>query len=390
MGNVTNKGLIIEKSNEYVVRTGKKLRCGYTTGSCAAAATKAGAIMLLEKNKVEQVQLVLISGQKVEFQVKDILQSNKEVSCAVMKDAGDDPDITHGIKIYAKVMKIEEDIFIDGGIGVGRVMVDGLPCRKGEAAINPVPKQMICTALLETAKEYGYEGGFKVEIYVPEGVEIAKKTFNKRIGIENGISIIGTTGVVEPMSESAIIDTIKLHLRIKKQNGQKVCFIAPGNYGLEFAKMKLGLDIDSAVKCSNFIGEALDFSLYLEFEKLLLVGHIGKLVKLAGGVMNTHSKIADCRNEIFAAHCGLLGADSETIKDVMNAKTTNQIHGILVSKNLSKNVYKSILEKILFNLNYRVMDKMQIELVVFSDENGVLMKTQNAEKFINELKGKMI
>ncbi|WP_010249597.1 cobalt-precorrin-5B (C(1))-methyltransferase CbiD [Acetivibrio cellulolyticus] len=383
---IKDKSVDSEKQREYMVKSGKKLRLGYTTGSCAAAAAKASAIMLLEKREVKQVKLLLPNGGELDLEIGDIVINDKAASCCVIKDAGDDPDITDGIKIYAKVRKTQSNIIIDGGVGVGKVTGAGLPCKVGEAAINPGPKKMIATALLEVAQLYGYEGGFEVEIFVPQGQEIAKKTFNERLGIMGGISILGTTGIVEPMSESSLIETIKLELGIKKQNGQKVSFVAPGNYGLDFAREHLGIDINSAVKCSNYIGEALDHALYLGFEKLLLVGHIGKLVKIAAGVMNTHSKIADCRNEIFAAHCALMGANRETVEKVMNAKTTNEIHDILTLQSLSQKVYESILKKIIFHLNYRVMNKMQIEVVVFSNEIGVLMQTDNAAILINELK----
>lgn len=379
-----------KKVDSFMVNSGRELRIGYTTGSCAAAAAKAGAIMLFEKHKVNKVQLVLPDGREIGLPIEDIVMDGGMVSCCVVKDAGDDPDATDGIKIYARVSKKEGDIIIDGGIGVGRVTGIGLPCEIGEAAINPVPKKMIEKALLKVADLYGYKDGFEVEIYVPDGKEIAKKTFNERLGITGGISILGTTGIVEPMSESSLIETIKLEIGIKKKNGQNVSFLSPGNYGLEFARVQLELDIDDAVKCSNYIGEALDYALYLGFEKLLLVGHIGKLVKIAAGIMNTHSKIADCRNEIFTAHCALEGANKKTIEKIMNARTTNEIHDILVSGNLSYKVYRRILQKIEFQLNYRVMKKMQIGVVVFSNENGVLMQTDNAEALINELKGKKL
>lgn len=376
-----------EKTDAYVIKAGKKLRTGYTTGSCAAAAAKAGALMLFEQREIKKVQITLPQGKELGIEVLDPVIDENEVSCCVVKDAGDDPDVTDGIKVYAKIKKTECGISIDGGIGVGRVAGVGLPCKTGEAAINPGPKKMINEALRDAARLYGYEGGFAVEIYVPQGQEIAKKTFNERLGIIGGISILGTTGIVEPMSESALIQTIKLELEIKKQKGQKVLLISPGNYGLEFVRTNLGFDINSAVKCSNYIGEALDHALYLGFERLLLVGHIGKLVKIAAGVMNTHSKIADCRNEIFASHGALAGADRDTVGQIMQAKTTNEIHGILTQRNIAKDVYQSIMEKVEFHLNYRVKNQIQAGIISFSNEHGVLFQTENAGQLIEELRG---
>lgn len=372
--------------NKFIVKAGKKLRLGITTGTCAAAAAKACALMLLDTNKISEVKLTLPKGEDITLQVKDVSIIEDSVSCCTIKDAGDDPDVTDGIKIYSKVKRIKKGIIIEGGIGVGRVTSPGLPCKVGEAAINPIPLRMITEALQNVSKQYNYQGGFEVEIFVPEGEKVAKKTFNERLGIYGGISILGTTGIVEPMSETALIDTIKLEIGSRKENEQKILLLSPGNYGLDFTKDFLGLDINRAVKTSNFIGEALDYALYKGFNKILLIGHIGKLVKIAAGVMNTHSKIADCRNEIFAAHCALSGAAREVVENIMNSVNTVEIHRILVDGNLCDAVYESILKKILFNINYRLMNKVEVEIIIFSNENGILMKTKGADDFVAQLK----
>ena len=370
--------------NDYVVKNGNKLRTGYTTGSCAAAASKAAALMLLSDQEIDRVQLTLPAGEQIVLEIEDIDRRDKEVICCVRKDAGDDPDVTHGLKIFAKVGMIDAEIRIDGGTGVGRVTKEGLACKPGEAAINPVPKRMIEYSLKEAASQYNYNGGFAVEIFVPGGEEIAKSTFNARLGILGGISILGTTGIVEPMSEAALIETIKLEINSKKP--KDILFVSPGNYGLEFAKNSLGLNIDIAVKCSNYIGETLDFAVYSGFTRMLLVGHIGKLVKIAAAVMNTHSKTADCRNEIFAAHAAMSLASTGVVKKIMQAGTTDEIHHILEGAGLCEPVYQSILDKIIFHLNYRAKNKIQFELIIFSNENGVLMKTEHADVYINEIK----
>jgi cobalt-precorrin-5B (C1)-methyltransferase len=370
--------------DDYVVKNGKKLRMGYTTGSCGAAAAKAGALMLLSGEIIEHVKLTLPSGNELLLEIEDIAIKENQVICCVRKDAGDDPDVTHGLKIFAKVKLIQGITRIDGGAGIGRVTREGLACKVGEAAINPVPKKMIEQALKEAAQQCAYLEGFEVEIFVPRGEEVAKNTFNARLGIQGGISILGTTGIVEPMSEDALIETIKLEMNYRKQ--YKILFASPGNYGLEFAKCNLGLDVNLAVKCSNYIGEMLDYAVYLGFEKLLFIGHVGKLVKLAAGVMNTHSKIADGRNEIFAAHAGMQGAKSDTIVKIMEAGTTDEIHVILAEEGITSRVYNSILDKIMFHLKYRTKNKLKLELLVFSNENGILMKTEHVMDFINEIK----
>lgn len=372
--------------NQFIIKSGKKLRRGYTTGTCAAGATKASAMMLFTREKVKNLHLMLPNGEDLCLEIHEITRVDDCMSCCIIKDAGDDPDVTNGIKVFSKVKKTSQGIIIGGGIGVGRVTKAGLSIGIGHAAINPGPLKMIEKELLAVAKLYSYTGGFEVEISVPGGEEIAQKTFNARMGIVGGISILGTTGIVDPMSETALIDTIKLEINSRKENGKKILFISPGNYGLEFSKNHLGLDIQQAVKCSNFIGEALDYAVYKGFKRILLVGHIGKLGKLAAGVMNTHSKISDGRQEIFAAHSALVGAKKEVIQKIMDSSTTDEIHEILEQEQISQQVYKSVLKKIVFHVGYRVMNKIQVELIIFSVAHGILMKTEQADEAIRLLK----
>lgn len=375
-----------EDFSEYVVKSGKKLRRGYTTGSCAAAAAQAAAQMLCTGRVVNQVELLLPGGTSLILDIKEPMLSGETASCCVVKDAGDDPDVTHGLKIYVQVKKIPQGLIIDGGPGVGRVTGPGLPCKIGEAAINPGPKKMIAQALAGVAKLFGYPRGFAVEISVPRGEEMARKTFNQRLGIMGGISILGTTGIVEPMSEASLIDTVKLELAIKRKQGQDYVLVTPGNYGLEFAQTRLGLDLHQGVKCANFIGEAVDYASYLGFKKLLLVGHVGKLAKVAAGIMHTHSKMADGRQEIFAAHSALAGASPKVVAGIMAATTTDEIHTILQAAGINQQVYRSVQEKIIFHLNYRVRGQMSVEAVVFSHLHGLLMLTDGAMDLIADIK----
>ena len=292
---------------EFVVKEGKRLRLGYTTGSCAAAAAKAAAWMLLTGREKTAVTLHTPKGMDLSLSVQDIRREVGAVSCAIVKDGGDDPDITAGALIYARVSRIpERDVEIDGGFGVGRVTKPGLDQKPGQAAINSVPRKMIRENLLEVAAALDYTGGFRVEISVPLGEELAKKTFNPRLGIVGGISILGTTGIVEPMSEQALLDTIRVELRQKRTQSDFV-LLTPGNYGSDFIRDSLGIDPRNAVQVSNFIGDALDMCKELDFRGAVLIGHIGKLVKIAGGMMNTHSKYGDCRLEILAAHAAAAG-----------------------------------------------------------------------------------
>ena len=267
---------------EFIVKDGKKLRLGYTTGSCAAAASKAAAFMLLTGRRKEKIGLITPKGIGLDIDIKDIRIEEDRVSCSVEKDSGDDPDITRGSLVTATVSRIpEKEIIIDGGKGVGRVTKPGLDQPVGAAAINSVPRQMIRENLEEVCRHTDYEGGLSVVISVDNGEELAKKTFNPRLGIIGGISILGTTGIVEPMSEQALVDTIRVELRQRKESGYEHVLLTPGNYGSDYIKMGLNIDPAIAVMTSNFIGDSIDFCKELGFKSALLVGHIGKLVKIA-------------------------------------------------------------------------------------------------------------
>lgn len=375
---------------EFIVKNGKRLKCGYTTGSCASAAVKACAVMLLGNTIIDEVIINTPKGIRLNLQIGDIYKQKECISCSVKKDAGDDPDVTDGIKIFAKVEKLEKEILIEGGSGVGRVTKAGLQCAVGEAAINPVPRQMIQEVLKEVSETYGYNGGFSVVISAEDGEEIAKKTFNPRLGITGGISILGTSGIVEPMSEKALIETIHREIDVRINQKSKYFLVTPGNFGRDFALQRFGLDIDKGLKCSNYIGETIDYAVYNNIKNILLIGHAGKLCKIAGGIMNTHSRTADCRCEIFAAHAALYGTSKECISKIMQSMTTDEINVILREEGLEEAVNISILEKIKFHLDYRANSKARIEVVMFTDLNRELQErvyyhTSGAEDMIKEL-----
>ncbi|MEG2016944.1 MAG: cobalt-precorrin-5B (C(1))-methyltransferase CbiD [Clostridium sp.] len=370
---------------EYVVKEGKELRMGFTTGSCATAATKAAATMLLKGELQEQVILKTPKGVVLNLEVKDITIDGDSVSCKIIKDAGDDPDATNGMKICSTVSRIPRGIEIDGGIGVGRVTKEGLACSIGEAAINPTPRKMIKEALLEVAEKHNYQRGFKVVISAEGGEEIAEKTFNPRLGIIGGISILGTSGIVEPMSEKALIETIHVEIDSRTANGEEKLLICPGNYGRDFALREFGIDLDTGIKCSNYIGEALDYSIYKGVKKLMLIGHAGKISKLAAGIMNTHSRMADGRKEIFAAHSAIAGATRKQVVKIMESTTTDEIDCLLEEMNLKDEVWKTVMDKIVENLKYRIGKQCQIEVMTFTNKGRYLHMTEGARGLIKEL-----
>lgn len=380
------KAFLLGNSTRAVVKNGKALRRGYTTGSCATAAATAAARILLSGEELTAVAIRLPNGERVVFPLSDVEKGADFVSCRVVKDAGDDPDVTDGIAIFARCSLTETaGVTLHGGAGVGVVTEKGLPCPVGTAAINPVPRREIIANVREVCEEEGYAGGLSVVISAPEGISIAEKTFNPRLGIVGGISILGTSGIVEPMSEAALVDTIKLLIdKHSAENGEEI-LLSPGNYGVNFCRESLHLDIEKAVKCSNFIGETLDYLVYKGFKRVLLVGHVGKLVKLGGGVMNTHSGMADCRMEIIAANAAICGGDSVLAGQILACPTTDGAIELLDEAGLSTAVFAKIMERIKFHLDYRVKGGAQIEVIMFTltgKHGRIIASSEGAVRFL--------
>lgn len=379
------------EDNRYIYVDQKKSRRGYTTGSCAAAASKAAAIMLFSREEVKTVELLTPKGLLLTLEVLNIEITDNYVSCAIKKDSGDDPDVTNGILVYSKVSYAsKEGIEITGGVGVGKVTKPGLQCGIGEYAINMVPREMINNEVSTVLRDNEYFKGIKVEISVPQGVEVAKKTFNPRLGIEGGISILGTSGIVEPMSEKALVDTIRVEMNQIFCEGYDTILITPGNYGEKFSKDNFEVDITKSVKCSNFVGETIDIAAELQVKRILFISHIGKFVKVAGGIMNTHSRNADSRMEIIAANAILAGADTDTLKNVMKSVTTDDALKYLNEKGLMEETMKLITDKVHFYLNNRAKGNVEIEAIIFSNIYGILGKTKNADTFMENLRKKGI
>ncbi|MGN0658060.1 MAG: cobalt-precorrin-5B (C(1))-methyltransferase CbiD [Emergencia sp.] len=363
---------------KYTVKNGKKLRYGFTTGSCAAAAAAAAAQMLLTGSRIAGARINLPSGETADFIIEDAELKEGYARCAVIKDGGDDPDVTHGARICARAAYTAEGITLKGGEGVGVVTAKGLQVPPGEPAINPVPRKMILENTARIMEKCGYDGGLEIEISVPGGEEIARKTYNPRLGIRGGISILGTTGIVDPMSEKALVDTIKAVIDRQYEEDPVHILIAPGNYGRDFCREYLRLDIERAVPVSNYIGEALDYIRYKGFQKILFVGHTGKLIKIAAGVMNTHSSCADCRMEIIGVHSALNGAAPETVRQIMDCITTDDAFDLIKDEPYYEAVKKSILDKVLYHLNYRLKSEAEIETIMFTTDRRHIIQSSGA------------
>ncbi len=370
----------------HYVRSGQSLlRCGYTTGTCAALAA-AGAVRLLLTGKAPEA-LSLTTPKGLEVAVppagSELPEPGRRARCAVRKDAGDDYDVTDGMLIWAEVTRSPRPgVRIDGGEGVGRVTKPGLDQSVGAAAINRVPRRMIEEQVQAACAQLGCADGMDVDISIPGGAERAAKTFNPVMGVVGGLSILGTSGIVEPMSEQAIVDTIALQMGQAAVSSTDL-ILTPGNYGEDFLKStgldNLGVPV---VKYSNFLGDALDIAAGSGFQRVLVAGHIGKLVKAAGGIMNTHSKYADCRTELFCAHAALCGANVELCRKLMGAATTDACLELLDGAGLREPVLDSLLAAIQLHLERRAAGAYAVGAVIFSNVYGPLGQTDKATEIL--------
>ena len=375
---------------EHYVRSGQKLlRCGYTTGTCAALGAAGAARLLLTGHAPETVALRTPKGIVVEVAPLFCRRTDTGAECAIEKDGGDDVDVTTGLPVIATVELLPgcTDIRIDGSRGVGRVTKPGLDQPVGAAAINHVPRQMIAEALRREAEAACYTGGFAVTISIQNGEEVARRTFNPHIGVEGGLSVLGTSGIVEPMSQQAILDTIQLEMNqaVLRAGTPKRLILAPGNYGLDYLHDTYpAFAAIPVVKTSNFIGDTLDMAASAGFEQVLLVGHVGKLVKVAGGIMNTHSHTADCRTELFCAHAALCGAGRELCAALYAAATTDACLELLDAAGLRAPVLESLLDAIQLHLDRRAGEAFRVGAVLFSNQHGPLGATQTAKELLEQ------
>ena len=339
--------------------------------------------MLLLQKKLAEVDLMTPKGILLHLLLENVSLEKEQAVCAVRKDGGDDPDATHGLLVYATVQKSSvPGVHIDGGRGVGRVTKKGLWQPVGEAAINRVPREMIREAVQSVCEDLDYTGGISVVISVPGGEEVAKKTFNPRLGIDGGISILGTSGIVVPMSEAALIASIRLEMEMRHANGDEYLIITPGNYGEDFLREQVAIDLKNSMKCSNYVGETLDMAVEMGVKGILFIAHIGKFIKVSGGIMNTHSRHADSRAELMTAAAIRAGADLETAKRLLDTITTEEAIDILNEKKLTDHTMKLVTEKIHYYLQHRCGGALETEAVIFSNAHGYLGETEGAEKML--------
>jgi cobalt-precorrin-5B (C1)-methyltransferase len=364
----------------------KLLRKGVTTGACAQAAAKACAIMLTGQRKIKSVEIELPNGKKKEFTLVEQEFDKDYAGCGVIKDAGDENDVTDGIKIYCEIRRTDAaGLSIKGGCGIGIVTKPGLAVPVGEYAINPVPRQMI---LRDVSRILPQEEGFVVEISAPGGKEIAKRTFNPRLGVKGGISIIGTTGIVEPKSQDAYKASLSLELNVAKAGGHKTIFLASGYLGEKLLKDRFGVEESAIVKVGDYIGFMLGECVEKNISQVILIGHIGKLAKVAAGLFNTHSKFGDARLETIAAYAGSCGAASEIIREILGLRLAEESVEILRKNNLML-TFNKIAERVVERANEYCSGKLRLACIILSLKGEILVaepediaKEDKWEKFI--------
>lgn len=360
----------------------KKLKKGYTTGSCAAAASKAAVYMLFAGQVINGVSIDTPAGIRLNLALHDVEITGSYAKCAVVKDGGDDPDVTSGLKVFAKAQECEEEgIFVEAGEGIGIATMRGLKVEVGKPAINPVPMQMIKS---EVGKVLPQGKGVKIILSVPGGEEAAKKTYNSRLGIEGGISIIGTTGIVNPMSEEAWKEALFVEMNVMVSKNIKNIFFVFGNIGEELLEKHFGINEKYVIKISNFLGSMLEEAAEKHIESVVVAGHIGKLVKVAGGIFNTHSRIADARMEILAAYAALEGASRQTIENIYLSNTTEAAMQIIDAEGL-QGIYRQIVKNVSERCQKYTYNKLKIGSVLFGAEGKLIAMDDNAEEIIYKL-----
>lgn len=396
---------------EYVIKNQKKLRLGITTGTCSAAAAQAAAMQLLLGVESHAVTLRTPKGMTVSVPVYLLESDSRKASYKVVKDSGDDPDVTNGTDVCVTVEFVKQRVCeqkdgsqdrscaftsesfpyltLDGGIGIGRVTKEGLEQAVGQSAINRVPRQMIFAAVGDVCEKANVCEPLHITVWMPEGETLAKRTFNPKLGIKGGLSVLGTSGILEPMSEQAIVATIETEIRQLHAVGEEKVLVTPGNYGQAYASEYLGLDLAKSVKSSNYIGDTIDLAISYGMKDFLLVGNIGKLVKLAAGIFNTHSKVADGRGEIFAVHAAMAGAGADVVQEIYNCINTDRMLDVVEREGLREAVMQSILAAIEEHVAGRIGDAMRFGVIVFSEKYGYLGQTKDTAAVLGVFRGKL-
>ena len=392
--------------DEFNIKNGHTQRYGFTTGTTATAAAIGAAYMYLN-DKRDIVDVELPAGITLTIPLEFVKKEKNLFTCGVKKNAGDDPDVTDGILISTKLEFIKKENGLEfnffAGEGVGVFTKDGLALPKGEAAINPVPRQMMIDNLSVILKEHGFSGIVNITVTVENGADIAKKTFNERLGIIGGISILGTSGLVLPMSKTALLETIEADIKFRLKNSkERRVYLAPGNIGAKFLENNFNINSTTVAIISNFIGESIDYAISNDAREIVLCGDLGKLIKLSGGIMNTHSNDSDSRLELLVAAVIKLCIKEkkelpiQIISNLFEQKTTTGAVNIIKENNFD-NCFDILADQMLYYAYNRAFkaeifyhknryanieefkNNLAIRIIVFSDNIMIIDTGENNE-----------
>ena len=356
------------------------MKGGYTTGSCATAGMKASLLALLDHSIVETLYVEGPPGQHIEVPIVSVeCLSDTSARATVMKDAGDDPDVTHGTLIVTTVeINDSGKLELCAGEGVGTVTKPGLQVPPGQPAINPGPRSMMNIVF----DEFCTQGrGCKVTISVPEGHNLAKKTLNHTLGIEGSISIIGTTGIVKPMSEEGFKNSLVPQLKVMKSNGCDTAILVPGRIGQDIAEQTLNLHKNQMAETSNFIGFMMDQAAHIGFKKILVIGHIGKLIKLASGSFHTHNRMSDGRMETLVAFAALEGASQAVCQEIYDCQTTEAAMQIIDREGLQA-VYTRIVERATLRSERYIANEAHVGIIIATLDGDIITMSQRAKDIL--------
>ena len=392
--------------DEFNIKNGHTQRYGFTTGTTATAAAMGAAYMYLS-DKRDIVDVELPAGITLTIPLEFVKKEKNLFTCGVKKNAGDDPDVTDGILISTKLEFIKKENCLEfnffAGEGVGVFTKDGLALPKGEAAINPVPRQMMIDNLSVILKEHGFSGIVNITVTVENGADIAKKTFNERLGIIGGISILGTSGLVLPMSKTALLQTIEADIKFRLKNSkERRVYLAPGNIGAKFLENNFNINSTTVAIISNFIGESIDYAISNDAREIVLCGDLGKLIKLSGGIMNTHSNDSDSRLELLVAAVIKFCIKEkkelpiQIISNIFEQKTTTGAVNIIKENNFD-NCFDILADQMLYYAYNRAFkaeifyhknryaniedfkNNLSIRIIVFSDNIMIIDTGENNE-----------
>ena len=351
------------------------LRTGFTTGTCATASSKAAILAIINQKSIAEVDVLLPKRDKINIQIKNCEFSKNTASCSVIKDGGDDPDVTHGAEIIVKLVLTDSigAIEIDGGKGVGRVTKPGLGLDIGSAAINPTPKKMILENVQEVAGEILKQNGIKIIISVPKGKEIATKTDNPRIGIMDGISILGTSGIVIPYSTASFAAAIRQQIDVVRSMNDDTVFLTTGGRSEDFARKIIELPDHSFIQMGDFSGYTIQQCAKKGLKKAYVAGFIGKLAKMAAGVKQTHVKGSKVNMKFLSEIAKRCNADDKTIEKIKNANTARNVQEIIMEDKVD-GFFDEISKEACLQMRNHSEGKIPVEVILFDFDGTILSK----------------